>query len=150
MDDQDAARQNVKRLLRLRGLTVKGLAEAAGLASSTVYNWYRDNEPTALGPGALASIAAVLEVAPEHLFYNATHGPPPEDEARARVLRQIDVILANIDDPQEQDRAGALILATLRAFQDGFERQRAAQPGARRAGNGPAAGAAGRAPGPRG
>lgn len=127
-------------------MTIKALADAAGVAMSTLYNWQRESAPTTLGPGALAAIAEVLEVPVEHLFYNATHGPPPEEESRARILRQIDAILGALDDPAEQDRAGALILATLRAFQDGYERQRAIKPGARRAGNSPTAGPTARNP----
>lgn len=146
MDDEQTARDNVKRLARIRGLTIKALAESAGLSSSTLYNWLKESNPNNLGSSALSAIAEVLEVEVAHLFYTVAHGPPPEEEARARVLRQIDDLLGRIDDPEEQDRAAALILATLRAYSDGYERQRTARPGARRAGNGPTAGAPGRPP----
>lgn len=127
-------------------MTIKALAESAGLGQSTLYNWLKESNPTTLGAGTLAAIAEVLEVEVAHLFYTVAHGPPPEEEARARVLRQIDDLLGRIDDPEEQDRAAALILATLRAYSDGYERQRTARPGARKAGPGPAAGPSSRPP----
>ncbi len=134
--DQDSARRNFRDLAQFNGLTTKQVAEAAGLSVSALYNWLKVNEPSNLGTVALGKIAEVLDVTIEQLFYN----PPYEktggsdEEARARALRQIDDLLAGIDDPEEQARAANIIIATLRAARDEFERRRAAPAGPRKPG----------------
>lgn len=148
MDGEQTARDNVKRLARIRGLTIKALAEAAGLSSSTLYNWLKESNPNNLGPAAFDAIAEVLEVRVEHLFYTEPHEKTgsTEEQARARALRQIDDLLAGIDDPEEQARAANIIIATLRAARDEFERRRAAPAGPRKPGVLPTPGPSSRHP----
>lgn len=146
--DQDSARRNFRDLAQFNGLTTKQVAEAAGLSVSALYNWLKVNEPSNLGTVALGKIADVLHVTIEQLFYNPPYEKTgrPDEEARARALRQIDDLLGGIDDPEEQARAANIIIATLRAARDEFERRRAAQPGARKSGPGPTPGPTARHP----
>ena len=145
---QDAARRIYRQLLAARGMTTKQVAELVGVVPATLYNWVRDTDPTNLGRGTLARIAEVFGVDVEQMFYyNLDDALDPEEQARARALRQIDDLLAGIDDPGEQARAANIIIATLRATRDEFERRRAAPASPRKPGNGPAPGPAARHPG---
>ncbi len=134
--DQDSARRNFRDLAKFKGLTTKQISEVSGIAVGTLYNWLKESNPNNLGTVALSRISEVLGVTIEQLFYN----PPYEktggsdEEARARALRQIDDLLAGIDDPEEQARAANIIIATLRAARDEFERRRAAPAGPRKPG----------------
>ena len=148
--DQGLARENVRKLARLRGLSLKEVAELAGLSASSVYNWSKQNDPHDLSQKAIAAIATVFGLTYEQVFYyNEPHEKTgsPDEEARARALRQIDDLLAGIDDPGEQARAANIIIATLRATRDEFERRRAAPASPRKPGNGPTPGPTARHPG---
>lgn len=146
--NQDAARRNFRELAKLRGLTTKQIAETSGIVVGTLYNWLRESEPANLGTVALGRIADVfgIDVA-QMFFYNVDDALDPEEQARARALRQIDDLLAGIDDPGEQARAANIIIATLRATRDEFERRRAAPASPRKPGNGPTPGPTARHPG---
>lgn len=146
--DQADARENVRVALFEQGLTIKRLSELSGVALPTLYNWLKDSKPENLGRASLAKVAETLGVTIEQLFYNPPYEKTgsPDEEARARALRQIDDLLAGIDDPGEQARAANIIIATLRATRDEFERRRAAPPGARKAGPGPVPGPTARHP----
>jgi len=147
--DQDAARRNFRDLAKFKGLTTKQVGEASGIAVATLYNWLKESNPNNLGTVALGKIAEVLDVTIEQLFYNPPYEKTgsPDEEARARALRQIDDLLAGIDDPLEQARAANIIIATLRAARDEFERRRAAPASPRKPGPGPAPGPTARHPG---
>jgi transcriptional regulator with XRE-family HTH domain len=147
--DQDAARRNFRDLVKFNGMTTKQVAEAAGISVSALYNWQKENQPANLGTVALGKIADVLNVTIEQLFYNPPYDKTgsTDEEARARALRQIDDLLAGIDDPAEQARAANIIIATLRAARDEFERRRAAPASPRKSGPGPTPGAPARHPG---
>ena len=157
--DQTTVRENVRRLIVLRGLTIKDLAESAGLSKETLYGWSKKDGPKDLGAKSISAIAEALGVAPEELFSshlaeggggaldkNAARGHSPanvtaDEESRRSTLREIDYLLAGITDPDEQERAADIILAALRAARDDFERRRAAATGQSRAGTSPARGA---------
>ena len=146
--NQDAARRNFRELAKLRGLTTKQIAETSGIAVGTLYNWLRESEPANLGTVALGRIADVFGIDVAQMFYyNLDDALDPDEEARARALRQIDDLLAGIDDPGEQARAANIIIATLRATRDEFERRRAAPASPRKPGNGPTPGPTARHPG---
>lgn len=132
------ARENVRRALFEQAITIKGLAELSGVNVATLYNWLKDSNPNNLGRESLAKVAKALGTKVEQLFYNRPYEKTggSDEEARARALRQIDDLLAGIDDPGEQARAANIIIATLRAARDEFERRRAAPPGARKSGVG--------------
>ncbi len=134
--DQAEARENVRRALFEQAITIKGLAELAGVSVATLYNWLKDSNPNNLGRESLGKVAKALGTDIEHLFYNRPYdkASSTETEARARALRQIDDLLAGIDDPEEQARAANIIIATLRAARDEFERRRTAPPGSRKPG----------------
>jgi transcriptional regulator with XRE-family HTH domain len=146
--DQDSARRNFRDLAKYHGLTTKQIGEAAGVAVATLYNWLKESNPNNLGTSALAKVAKVLNVTIEQLFYNPPYekAGSTDEEARARALRQIDDLLAGIDDPDEQIRAANIILATLRATRDEFEHKRSAQSSPRKPGPGPAPGPTARHP----
>lgn len=156
--DQATARENVRRLATLRGLTIKDLAESAGLSKETLYGWSKKDGPKDLGAKSISAIAEALGVTTEALFSAdlaegggavdkigaRAHTPAnvtDDEEARRSTLREIDYLLASIDDPDEQERAADIILAALRAARDSFERRRAAATGSGRAGSSPARGA---------
>lgn len=154
--DQSTARANARRLATLRGLTLKDLAEKAGVSASALYNWQKRGSATELGPKALVSVAEALGVTTEALFSadlaeggdgaldrNKTRPHTPAnvtgyEEARESTLREIDRLLGAIDDPDEQERAADIILAALRAARDAFERRRTAAAGPRGPASGPA------------
>ena len=162
--DQTRARENARRLAAMRGLTFRELAERAGLAVGTLYGWSKSNAPKDLGPKGLMAVAEALGVSTDDLFSGGLaeggegavdragerpHTPADASEherQRQSTLREIDYLLAGIDDPDEQERAADIILAALRAARDDFERRRAVATGARRAGQSPARGAS-RGPG---
>lgn len=124
-------------MARVRGLSLKEVAESAGLSASSVYNWSKQNDPHDLSQKAIAAIAAVFGLTYEQVFYYTDpheKAGSTDEEARARALRQIDDLLAGIDDSEEQARAANIIIATLRAARDEFERRRTAPAGPRKPG----------------
>jgi transcriptional regulator with XRE-family HTH domain len=155
--DQTTARENTRRLILMRGMTIKELAERAGVSKETLYGWSKRDGPKDLGAKSIAAIAEALGVTTEALFspdlagqgealaQNASRAHTPanvtaDEDTRRSALREIDYLLASIDDPDEQERAADIILAALRAARDSFERRRAASTGQGRAGIGPARG----------
>ena len=156
--DQSTARENARRLMALRGLTIKDLASRIGLSKATLYGWSKADRPKDLGPKALVSVAEALGVTTEALFSadladgggavdrNETRSHTPahvqdDEDARRSTLREIDYLLTGITDPDEQERAADIILAALRAARDDFERRRASKAGKGGTGNSPARGA---------
>ena len=143
--DQATARENARRFATLRGLTLKDLAERAGLSASAVYNWQKRGSATELGPKALASVAKALNVPIEQLFYNAgdapptpptpTETPPSGEDWRAGILT-IERYIRSIEDPAERIATVRRLLAIAESDVAAYERSsdrsranRAADPG---------------------
>lgn len=155
--DQMTARENTRRLILMQGITIRELADRAGVSKETLYGWSKTDNPKDLGAKSLSAVAEALGVTTEALFSSdlaeggavdkiaaRAHTPAnvqDDEDARRSTLREIDYLLAGIDDPDEQERAADIILAALRAARDAHERRRAATTGQSRAGNSPARGA---------
>lgn len=139
--DQNVARENVRRLTRLRGWSLKELAEAAGLSASSVYNWSKTNEPNELGPKAINAIAEALEVLPEHLFYNPPHeqagAPPQAPEDWREQIREIERYVRSIESPAERLATVKRLLAIAKTDVEVWERSLDERTSAGRAGDSP-------------
>ena len=134
---QDAARRAFRRLLAKHEMTTKQVAREIGVVPATLYNWLRKPTPTDLGPATLTKIATLFGLTLEQMqrpspdvIANSESQTPVF--ARVRTLRQIDQLLADMEDPRQQALAALVLVGTLRALRDDIGLKRAARPGARK------------------
>lgn len=103
-------------------MTTKQVAEEIGVVPATLYNWLRKPTPTDLGPATLTKVAALFGLSLEQMqrptadVIAASESRTPVF-ARVRTLRQIDGLLAGIEDPKKQALAAQVLVETLRTLQ---------------------------------
>ena len=146
--DQEAARQNYRELLVMKGMTTKEVAEAVGVVPATIYNWLRVGNPTDLGIPTVGRIAKVLGVELEQMFYyNPSHeqagAPPQAPEDWREQIREIERYVRSIEDPVERLATVRRLLSIARTDVEVYERslERGAGPRAAGPGAAPAPGA---------
>ena len=121
-NNQDAARRAFRRLLAKHEMTTKQVASEIGVVPATLYNWLRKPTPTDLGPATLTKVAALFSLSLEQMqrptadVIAASESRTPVF-ARVRTLRQIDGLLAGIEDPKKQALAAQVLVETLRTLQ---------------------------------
>lgn len=112
-DQQDILRRNIRALLKERGMNLKGLANLSTVASGTLYNFFKEVEPTVLGEPSQLRIANAFGVTLDELRNPAL---AHEDEARmgqgtAQIKRRLDRM-----GEEERDEAIAMVEAILDAM----------------------------------
>ncbi|MEO6061006.1 MAG: helix-turn-helix transcriptional regulator [Thermoflexales bacterium] len=123
-NNQDPARRAFRRLLAKHEMTTKQVAVEIGVVPATLYNWLRKPSPTDLGPVTMTKVAVLFGLSLEQM-----QRPTPDVIAasesrtpvfgRVRTLRQIDGLLAGIEDPRKQARAAHVLVETLRILHGG-------------------------------
>ncbi len=120
-NNQDPARRAFRRLLAKHEMTTKQVAVEIGVVPATLYNWLRKPTPTDLGPVTMSKIAALFGLSLEQMrrptpdVIAASEGRTPVF-GRVRTLRQIDGLLAAIEDPRKQAHAAHVLVETLRTL----------------------------------
>ena len=120
-NNQDAARRAFRRLIAKHEMTTKQVAVEIGVVPATLYNWLRKPTPTDLGPVTMTKVAALFGLSlaqmqrptPDVIAASESRTPV---YGRVRTLRQIDGLLAGIEDPRKQAQAARVIVETLRTL----------------------------------
>lgn len=120
-NNQDAARRAFRRLLAKHEMTTKQVAAEIGVVPATLYNWLRKPTPTDLGPVTMTKVAALFGLSLEQMQHPAADVIAASESrtpvfGRVRTLRQIDGLLAGIEDPKKQAQAALVLVETMRTL----------------------------------
>lgn len=132
---QDPARRFVREALGKRRPRKGGqrwLADAANVGYGTLNNWLGGRQN--MGTNSLESIAKVLGVTIEQMFYNGPDDPEPETipEEWQTAVREIERFVRSITDPVRRESVAMRLRAVALGEVEAFERDETRRAGAGR------------------